>query len=162
MRYLEIFTLGLLVLVAGSLYAGKSQTKCPLTGERVDREVFFDHKGQRVYFCCPDCPDKFKAAPASYLAKFELDSVELEKAPVPQKLCPVMGGEIDKTVYSDHKGKRVYFCCANCQEKFKADPAKFIKKLENEGITLEKTPSTDTPTKSGSEGMKHDNPHHNH
>ena len=55
-----------------------------------------------------------------------------------QTVCPVAGGKIDKNLYVDADGKRIYVCCENCLEKVKADPQKYIKRLENEGITLEK------------------------
>ena len=54
-----------------------------------------------------------------------------------QKKCPVMGGKINKDVYADYEGKRVYFCCEACISTFKSDPAKYVKKLEGEGVTLE-------------------------
>ncbi len=57
----------------------------------------------------------------------------------PQTNCPVMGGPINKQHYSDYQGKRVYFCCPACIPEFKKDPAKYIKKLEDQGIELEKT-----------------------
>ena len=59
----------------------------------------------------------------------------------PQTTCPVMGGEVDKSVYSDYEGKRVYFCCDACRKDFQKDPAMYIKKMEDQGITLEKTPA---------------------
>jgi YHS domain-containing protein len=46
-----------------------------------------------------------------------------------QKLCPVMGGEINKELYTEYKGKKVYFCCAGCEETFKAEPEKYLDKL---------------------------------
>ena len=55
-----------------------------------------------------------------------------------QKICPVMGYEINKKIYADHKDKRVYFCCPSCIGKFKENPEKYIKKLQNEGIEPEK------------------------
>ena len=58
-----------------------------------------------------------------------------------QTTCPVMGGAIDKTIYADHDGKRVYFCCAACVDTFKADPEKHIGKLEAEGVVLEDAPT---------------------
>jgi YHS domain-containing protein len=58
-----------------------------------------------------------------------------------QTTCPLMGGKIDKSIYADHNGKRVYFCCAMCGPAFKKDPAKYIKMLEDKGITLAKTPA---------------------
>ncbi len=57
-----------------------------------------------------------------------------------QTTCPHMGEKIDKSIYVDHEGKRVYFCCKMCVAKFKADPGKYVKKLEDEGVELEKTP----------------------
>ena len=58
----------------------------------------------------------------------------------PQTTCPVMGGTINKQYYSDYQGKRVYFCCPACIPEFKKDPSKYVKKLEDQGIVLEKTP----------------------
>lgn len=51
---------------------------------------------------------------------------------IAQKTCPVMGGDIDPEVYLDHAGRRVYFCCEPCKDKFKADPAKYLAKLDAE------------------------------
>jgi YHS domain-containing protein len=59
-----------------------------------------------------------------------------------QTNCPVMGGKIDKKIFADYEGERVYFCCKGCIGEFRKDPAKYIKKLEDEGITLEKAPRT--------------------
>ena len=72
-----------------------------------------------------------------------------------QTICPVMGGEINKTVFTDYQGKRVYFCCKNCQADFKKNPAKYIKKMEAEGITLDPTPqaaATNAPAASSHPG----------
>jgi len=57
-----------------------------------------------------------------------------------QTVCPVMGGKIDKKSFADYDGKRVYFCCGGCSGAFNKDPAKYIKKLEDQGVVLEKTP----------------------
>lgn len=58
-----------------------------------------------------------------------------------QTLCPLMNGPIDKKVYTDYEGKRIYFCCAGCIDDFKKDPAKYLKKMEEQGVVLEKSPS---------------------
>jgi YHS domain-containing protein len=52
-----------------------------------------------------------------------------------------MGGKIVKTTYADHEGMRVYFCCPGCIDTFKKDPEKYIKKLEDAGVTLAKAPA---------------------
>ena len=46
-----------------------------------------------------------------------------------QTTCPVMGGKINKAIYTEYKGKKVYFCCAGCVTKFKEDPEKYLAKL---------------------------------
>ena len=70
-----------------------------------------------------------------------------------QTTCPIMGGKINKEVYADHDGKRVYFCCAGCIEPFKKNPEKHIKKLEGDGVVLDKTPVASKKT--GHEGHNH-------
>lgn len=57
-------------------------------------------------------------------------AVDAEVADVmEQKLCPVMSGEINKELYTEYKGKKVYFCCPGCEEQFKAEPEKYLDKL---------------------------------
>ena len=47
-----------------------------------------------------------------------------------QTVCPVMeGNPIDKQIFLDYQGKRVYFCCASCKAQFLKDPEKYIVKL---------------------------------
>lgn len=58
----------------------------------------------------------------------------------PQKVCPVLGNPIDKKIYVDYKGERIYFCCSVCPPEFNKDPEKFIKKMKKDGVDLEKVP----------------------
>ncbi len=46
-----------------------------------------------------------------------------------QTMCPVMGGAIDKSIFVEYKGKKVYFCCPSCKGEFEKDPEKYISKL---------------------------------
>ena len=57
-----------------------------------------------------------------------------------QTTCPVLGGKINKEVYTDYKGQRVYFCCQGCVEPFKKDPEKYLQKMKEQGVTPEKSP----------------------
>ncbi len=53
-----------------------------------------------------------------------------ETGKVEQTVCPVMAGNpIDKNIFVEYKGKRVYFCCADCKAKFEANPEKYLDKL---------------------------------
>ena len=50
--------------------------------------------------------------------------------PVEQTTCPIMeGNKINKNVFVEYKGKKVYFCCADCKAKFLAEPEKYVAKL---------------------------------
>jgi YHS domain-containing protein len=42
-----------------------------------------------------------------------------------QTTCPVMGGKINKDIFVEYEGKKVYFCCAGCEGKFNAEPDKY-------------------------------------
>ena len=67
-------------------------------------------------------------------------SGESEAKSGPQTTCPMMGTPIDKKVFVDYKGKRVYFCCADCPEKFRADADAQMKKMTDAGVILEDAP----------------------
>ncbi len=55
---------------------------------------------------------------------------EKESAVIGQTVCPVLGSPIDKNIFLDYKGKRVYFCCSSCKGVFNSDPELYMKKLK--------------------------------
>ncbi len=59
-----------------------------------------------------------------------------------QTVCPVMGGKIDSTIYTDIQGQRVYHCCPMCSKKLKADPDKYFKKAAEQGVLFENIQTT--------------------
>ncbi|MEJ2226399.1 MAG: YHS domain-containing protein [Syntrophobacterales bacterium] len=59
----------------------------------------------------------------------------------PQTVCPVLEGNPDKNIFVDYKGQRIYFCCEGCDAEFNKDPEKYLKKMEAQGITPEKSPA---------------------
>jgi membrane fusion protein, copper/silver efflux system len=58
----------------------------------------------------------------------------------PQTICPIMGNAISRDVFLDHKGYRVYFCCPGCDSAFEKDPDRHIIKMQQGGVTLDRTP----------------------
>ena len=44
-----------------------AQTVCPVMGEAIDKNFFVDYGGQRIYFCCSMCVEKFQANPEAYM-----------------------------------------------------------------------------------------------
>ena len=142
------------------------QTTCPVMGGKINKKLFVDYQGKRIYVCCPGCTAALAKDPAKYIKKLEamgqsvevIDSakatqssaatakVQAKPAAAPptaapklvaQKTCPVMGNPIDKSVYVDYKGKRVYFCCSMCPATFKQDPEKYLKVLADKGEAVE-------------------------
>jgi len=134
-------------LRTGVAEEAKVQTTCPVTGHTIDKNVYEDHIGKRIYFCCESCVEEFRKNPEAYVQKLEAEGVVLENTPKAQTNCPVMGGTINKSIYSDYEGKRVYFCCEGCQGEFAKDPGKYIEKLEAEGVALERVSKTTTDKK---------------
>jgi hypothetical protein len=84
----------------------------------------------------PGCSKKC-AKTCSAGKKAQADKVEVIKE---QTICPVMGKEIDKKLYADVKGKRVYVCCQGCIEAVKADPDKYLAAIAAKGETVAETP----------------------
>jgi YHS domain-containing protein len=67
-----------------------------------------------------------KSEPA---AEPQTPAKQVASATLEQTVCQVMGGAINKEIFSEYKGKKVYFCCPECKAKFNADPEKYIAKL---------------------------------
>jgi YHS domain-containing protein len=57
------------------------------------------------------------------------ETKEVVSGAVEQTTCPVMGGSINKEIHTEYKGKKVYFCCPSCKEKFEKEPDKYLSKL---------------------------------
>ncbi len=114
----------------------KPQTNCPVMGGKINKEVYTDIQGQRVYHCCPGCSGALVADPDKYFKKAAVEGVLFENI---QTNCPVSGKELEeKEVYTDYEGRRVYFCCAGCIASFEKDPQKYLMKLDEQSSTDEK------------------------
>ncbi len=59
-----------------------------------------------------------------------------------QTNCPVMGGAIDSSIYTDIQGQRVYHCCPMCKSKLQKDPDTYFKKAGEQGILFENIQKT--------------------
>ena len=70
-----------------------------------------------------------------------------KKAEAPKELknqthCPVMGGAIDSSSYTDIQGQRVYHCCPMCTDALTDDPDKYFKEAAANGILYENIQTT--------------------
>ena len=139
-KRLSLIMIAALVIAAIQVVAGENktestkskeltnQTQCPVMGGKIDSTVFTDIQGQRVYHCCPACGEPLKADPDKYFQKASAEGVLFENI---QTTCPVSGEMLQKkNVFSDHEGRRVYFCCEMCVAKFEKDPGKYLGMLD--------------------------------
>jgi YHS domain-containing protein len=135
-----LFTLLFLVAAVASSAAEKPQTTCAVCGGDIDiaKSPHVDYQGQRIYFCCEHCSAKFVADPEATFAKSAKEGVVFESV---QKECPLSGEDVDKKVYADYKGRRVYFCCTKCKAKFEKDPEKYLAKLPGDQRSPDAAPA---------------------
>jgi YHS domain-containing protein len=102
---------------------------CPVMGESIDFSVKSMTDDGPVYFCCKMCVKKFEKQPSKYSEKAAEQKAALAKMPRVQVTCPLSGEPIDKKMFVEVDGKKVYTCCGDCKSKYAADPAKYAAKL---------------------------------
>ena len=49
-----------------------------------------------------------------------------------------MDEKIDRKIFVDYGGRRIYFCCQGCIEKFNQDPFRFSKKVDQDAAAAAK------------------------
>lgn len=101
------------------------QGSCPVCGKPVDRDFSVTHEGQKVYFASRRCIETFKNTPESYLVEVYLEVYPQQV----QVKCPVTGNPIDPQVFTEFKGRRIYYCCTSCDRRFRADPDRYTAAL---------------------------------
>lgn len=70
-----------MVLMAGcgkKEVARPKQTRCPVTGERCNREYSIVTQGYRIYGCSPACLPSIKARPKKFIDKIRANGEEPE------------------------------------------------------------------------------------
>ena len=105
------------------------QTRCPVMGGKIDSSYYTDIQGQRIYHCCNGCSAKLIADPDTYFKKAAAEGVLFENI---QTKCPVNGKLIEKNLFVDYQGRRVYFASEKCVDKFSKEPAKYLTKLDKQ------------------------------
>lgn len=110
---------------------------CPVSGEKLGSmgaPVIYNYKGREIKFCCKSCPAKFEANPAKYIAEIDKKIIAKQTGSYPLSTCVVTGeklGAMGKPIDYVYKNRLVRFCCKSCIEKFNADPAKYLKKIDS-------------------------------
>lgn len=81
-------------------------------------------------------------AAAEVSAADKTETPQATKSLKAQTHCPVMGGKIDSSAFTDIQGQRVYHCCPGCSSKLKADPDTYFKKASAQGVLFENIQKT--------------------
>jgi YHS domain-containing protein len=111
-NYRTVLTISLMVFMA----AGMALNGCKKS-EPASSEITAEDTQQAA--------DQEAKEAEALIAKLSTEAKEV----IEQTICPVMAGKINKDIFVEYKGQKVYFCCAGCEAKFKADPEKYISKL---------------------------------
>lgn len=126
--------------------AAKAEMKlpmCPIMDETVDFSTKLATDDGPVFFCCPECMEKYKTDPAKYADKVAAQRAALSKMDRVQVACPMSGDAVDPTTATEIGGQKVAFCCERCREKYASEPAKYKGKLENSYTYQTKCPVSD-------------------
>lgn len=106
-----------------------------VTGESLpDEPVILTHEGREFRFASSANQETFLKNPDQYIPAVDEQMIEAQLALYPLTTCPIakaqlgsMGDPIDLI----YKNRLVRFCCAGCDDKFKADPDQHIAALDD-------------------------------
>ena len=128
------------LLAAGGLNAAKDEAEkkafkatCPVSGKPAGEDHVVELKnGDKVYFCCDNCPKAFKANRTKYNLQVKRQLVETDQ--VVQVACPITGKPVNEETLVEVGEAKVGFCCEKCEAKYaKADDDGKLKVLFAKG-----------------------------
>lgn len=116
--------LGSVAILAASLVAADAikldGIKCimnPKNDAKAAKSV--DYKGGKVFFCCDNCPQAFKAKikAGDKLVAAKANAQLVATGQAKQSKCPITGRPCQPGFKVNVAGATVFFCCPNCQGK---------------------------------------------
>ncbi len=132
-------------LLQGGASAGAKDPVCGMTVNPEKAAAHLEHGGKHYYFCCQGCATKFQSDPEKYLQPVHEPStqhmsggglISLGAAkPVPSAGVtviikdPVCGMSVNPSNAAgkyEYQGQTYYFCNPKCEDRFKADPEKYL------------------------------------
>ncbi len=124
-----IFLVSFLVLASSLSFAQKACcTKDKSTYEKSSTEQVDSKSTSEKNYCDVDAI-KISDADNKSEVKAELT--------VFNSVCPVMGNPVEPDGEKvEYNGKLIAFCCSGCEDKFNANPEKFMKNLSDDGKTF--------------------------
>ncbi len=108
-------------------------TTCPVSGEKLGGEMGepmdYVYGNRLIRFCCKGCKGDFLKDPSPTLEKLDAAVIAQQKENYPLATCPVSGeklGSMGEPVDVVIANRLVRLCCAGCQGKLMANPAKVL------------------------------------
>lgn len=124
-----IFLVSFLVLVSSISFAQKA---C-CTKDKSTYEQSSNHQKDSI----ATTEKKYCDVNAIKISDVESKSEVKAELTVFNAVCPVMGNPVDLDGEKvEYNGKLIAFCCAGCEDKFNANPEKFMKNLSDDGKTF--------------------------
>src|SRR5688572_3679188 len=77
------------------------------------------HGGQAYYFCSNGCAERFSANPEQY-------AIVSRRRVHKDAVCGMDVSPSSAASAVEHDGRMYYFCSSACQQKFEADPKRFL------------------------------------
>lgn len=113
-------------------------TVCPISGEKLGsmgEPVVRKYNDREVRFCCAGCIGEFEADLGASWRKIDAAIVKDQTRYYSAETCVVSGEPLtedgkDIATNMVYGNRLVRLCCKMCQRDFKADPQKFIEKLD--------------------------------
>lgn len=111
---------------------------CPVSGQKLGSmgdPIVMEYDGREVRFCCDGCIDTFEADQAGYWAEIDEKIIEDQFRYYPTETCVVSGEPLvenseDIAINMVYGNRLVRLCCKMCAREFKAEPKKFVEKLD--------------------------------
>ena len=107
---------------------------CPVMGNAINAAAtsnvnFVVYHDVRYELCCESCITPFNKEPQKYLAQLPNKGVLVDLG---NRICPVLGGAVDKTSVVVCNGAIVHLCCPACAKDFLAAPDKYLAQARQE------------------------------
>ena len=105
---------------------GEQKWTCPMHPDIIDnRPVKCPRCGMDLVPLEPEKKEPEKKEPGAMMDKPVKDVILAAE----QTTCPIMDAPINKNIFVEYKGKKIYFCCPGCEDRFKEEPEKYLAKL---------------------------------
>ncbi len=110
-----------------------AQKTCTVMGGQINEDLLIDQDGERIYVCCAGCLGEVEGNFEKHSSKLRETNQgpEVVGSDIEQKTCPVMGGKINKDLYTEIDGRKIYVCCPGCIGQIEKNPEIYLSVMES-------------------------------